>query len=271
MGRGGGAPRGGEADGAPAAFRERELADSGRKNLEKKTGSLGSKEQARRRGKSAEWRSGGDAGVRHDTAKPSVAVARSGGGGSNGGDRLEGVDGRRSSGARCGSVSEAETGKGVGARVWHGTAMQMVVAAWRDGVWSGSGVRLEARRRAAELGLARGEREKARWAQESWGNERGECGEEFYGRGRATVGWGDADSGRQPPAVWGGDVGAWRGKPVPFSWWKIGEMVEEVVGVQFHHLGVSGRGGVVRILRRSGRQWRPRAVAGEVAGGRGRS
>lgn len=54
MGRGDGAPQGGEADGAPAAFRERELADSGRKNLEKKTGGLGSEEVARRRGK---WRS----------------------------------------------------------------------------------------------------------------------------------------------------------------------------------------------------------------------
>uniref|UniRef100_A0A0E0CG59 Uncharacterized protein n=1 Tax=Oryza meridionalis TaxID=40149 RepID=A0A0E0CG59_9ORYZ len=50
-----------------------------------------------------------------------------------------------------------------------------------------------------------------------------------------------------------------------------GETVEEVVGVQFHHLGASGRGGVVRILRRSGRQGQPRVVTGEVAGGRGRS
>ncbi|BAD68988.1 hypothetical protein [Oryza sativa Japonica Group] len=246
MGRGDGAPQGGEADGAPAAFRERELADSGRKNLEKKTGDLGSEEEARRRGKwrpkaariseahlgrrkavsrddsvtvlAAEWRSGGDAGVRDDAVKPSVAVARSGVG------LLEGVDGRRSSGPRCGGVSEAERVKGVGAGVRHGTAMPMVVAAQRGGV------RLEAWRRAAELGLAWEVREKARRARESWGNERGECGKEFYGCGTAGGGRGDADSGQQPPAAWGGDVGTWRGKPAQFSWGKIGEMVEEVGG-----------------------------------------
>lgn len=79
------------------------------------------------------WGNRAKASVRRGAAEVVVVVVQRGGDPSGGGARLEDADGRWSSGARCGSVSEVERGKGIGAGVRHSTAMPMVVAAQSGG------------------------------------------------------------------------------------------------------------------------------------------
>jgi hypothetical protein len=75
------------------------------------------------------WGSVVAADVRQGAVELVVAAAQRGDDYSGGGARLDDAGGRWSSGARCGSVSEVERGKGIGAGVRHSTAMPMVVAA----------------------------------------------------------------------------------------------------------------------------------------------
>lgn len=80
------------------------------------------------------WGNRAKASVRRGAAELVVVAVQRGGDPSGGGARLEDADGQWSSGARCGGVSEAERGNGVGAGVRHGMPMPMVVVAQRGGI-----------------------------------------------------------------------------------------------------------------------------------------
>uniref|UniRef100_A0A0E0EJY2 Uncharacterized protein n=1 Tax=Oryza meridionalis TaxID=40149 RepID=A0A0E0EJY2_9ORYZ len=97
-------------------------------------------------------------------AMPTMVFARRSGNGSGSKRRPEAAKAAAARATRAHGITAVVRGNKVDAGVELGTARLAVVAAQRGGIWSGDGVRLEALRRAAELGLARREREKARWA-----------------------------------------------------------------------------------------------------------
>nr|ABA98130.1 hypothetical protein LOC_Os12g27670 [Oryza sativa Japonica Group] len=231
-------------NGNMAAFRERELADSGRKNLGKETGGLGSEEEARHRGK---WRpEAARIGRAHLGRRE--AVSRDGSRGGRGGraahggcgagegddaarcghERRRGVagggDGGGGSGARCGGGSGRDTGRGgADAEVWLGVAETMVAVAWLGGDPSGGGVRPEVDGERRRL-CSRGENGRVRGKAGRGGETR------EHGRGMLFMGarvWNRGRVRRNRPTTWGGDVQHEGFKPTPTFWTKVGQEVEK--------------------------------------------
>nr|BAD26253.1 hypothetical protein [Oryza sativa Japonica Group]BAD26470.1 hypothetical protein [Oryza sativa Japonica Group] len=221
---------------AAAVFRERETAADGRRDLREIMELLGEGRELRRDEK--RWSEGEetmeltDGGEKRRSEAVKVVAARvwwwNGGAGGGGGKWSGGRDAawRGEAGGASGEVQCR--------REWW----------WRA---------VEAHWRAAEAGNDAGSTREREGSSGEWGKREMEVWGSFYSaRGVETMAGRGGNSRRGGVATWarGG------GKPAPKFGGKVGEGVEEVVGMRFHHLGANRGDGVTRNRRRPGAAWR---------------
>nr|AAV31296.1 hypothetical protein [Oryza sativa Japonica Group] len=198
-GKGGGARRrrfsGRRRNSGPAAFREQEPADGGRKDLGRMGERLGGGERAPSgMNRWSEVRTGGGcAPAQGEPCSGGIPAVKSGGRArlgvarSGAKRRLESAAAVEGGGARGDGASEAGRGNGADAGVRHDAAKPLVAVARNDGGGSGCGDRLEGRRRAAAGGEGRPDRAWERRSQ--GGNRRGSGVPTWGGGGSAGAGF----------------------------------------------------------------------------------
>ncbi len=210
---------------------------------------------------------GSVAGLAHAAEKLAMLAAQSGDGYGGGGAQLELATVEERDGARGGSVSAMDWGRGAVDGVRQGMAMPTAVFAWRGGDGSSCGDRLELdgkRRRTARRGESAG----ARGGLGKGGKTREE------GRGRVFIAPGGEIVAGMGGNGWRGGVATWHvagANRRPFSWGEWGKRWRRWWGTDFTRFGSRGASGKAPDSTGHGRQRPAMAASAWEAEGRGRA